>query len=332
MPKFSIIIPCFNIENYIKETVESILNQKYNDFEIILINDGSTDNTLYEMNELQKKDKRIRIFTQNNKGVSYTRNRGIEISRGEYLYFLDADDIISPKLMEEAEKVFLDSSVSIFSFGYKMQEINNIKNFYATKYDGKTFYSKDFLKLFLRYEIAQCMCSFIIKKKDFINQRFDNNLITGEDSDFQMQLLLNNDNIKVYYTAEVLFTYIRRENSITTKNMSLNSFKILDSLANLRNKMNERKILEFKEYHVTRYLGLISGLSKYGYFEDEYPEIKKKIKEYSWILKDLNFSMDRKVMILWILKNIYRVDLKLLIIFFKIVYFLKRSKKCLILV
>ena len=92
--KFSVIIPCYNVEKYIENTVKTVLNQTYKDFEIILIDDGSNDSTLAILNNLKETDDKIKVFTQPNKGVSYTRNRGIDIAKGEYIYFLDADDEI----------------------------------------------------------------------------------------------------------------------------------------------------------------------------------------------------------------------------------------------
>ena len=73
--KFSVIIPCYNVEKYIENTVKTVLNQTYKDFEIILIDDGSKDSTLAILNNLKETDDRIKVFTQPNKGVSYTRNK-----------------------------------------------------------------------------------------------------------------------------------------------------------------------------------------------------------------------------------------------------------------
>lgn len=94
MPYLSVIIPLYNKEKQIKRTVDSVLNQTYSDFELIIINDGSTDASLEIVNQI--KDDRIRIISQPNAGVSFARNRGISEALGEYIFFLDADDLLLP--------------------------------------------------------------------------------------------------------------------------------------------------------------------------------------------------------------------------------------------
>lgn len=90
----SIIIPVYNCEKHLNQCIESVLNQEFHDIECILINDGSTDNSGYICDEWVKRDRRIRVYHQNNLGVSKTRNRGITLAKGEYIYFIDADDFI----------------------------------------------------------------------------------------------------------------------------------------------------------------------------------------------------------------------------------------------
>lgn len=96
----SVIIPVYNAEKYIKKCVESVMKQTYYDIEIILVNDGSTDGSENICKEMLQKDKRIRIFHQENLGVSVARNRGIEESQGEYLIFADSDDYLKENMIE----------------------------------------------------------------------------------------------------------------------------------------------------------------------------------------------------------------------------------------
>ena len=92
MKKISIIIPCYNIENYISQCLESVMSQSYSNLEIICINDGSTDKTLHLLQDFASKDKRVIVIDQQNMGLSATRNVGIQKSTGEYIMFVDADD------------------------------------------------------------------------------------------------------------------------------------------------------------------------------------------------------------------------------------------------
>lgn len=99
--KITIIIPCYNVQEYLPKCLESVLNSTFKDIEIIAINDGSTDNTIDILNEYAKKDKRIKVYDQKNVGQAKTRNRGIDMANGEYLFFLDSDDYIDQELLEK---------------------------------------------------------------------------------------------------------------------------------------------------------------------------------------------------------------------------------------
>ena len=88
----SVIIPVYNTEEFVEEAVRSIMNQTLQEIEIIVINDGSTDGSLSIIERLAKEDKRIRTYTQQNQGLSATRNKGNEYAQGKYIYFMDSDD------------------------------------------------------------------------------------------------------------------------------------------------------------------------------------------------------------------------------------------------
>lgn len=102
MPKASVIIPCYNAERFVEEAVRSALAQTVRDIEVICVDDGSTDGTLAILRELAGEDPRIRIIVQENGGEGRTRNAGLEVAQGEWIYCLDADDIMEPTLLEEA--------------------------------------------------------------------------------------------------------------------------------------------------------------------------------------------------------------------------------------
>ncbi|MBP3890899.1 MAG: glycosyltransferase [Solobacterium sp.] len=97
----SVIVPLYNSENYLENCVNSILNNTYTDFEVILVDDGSKDTTLEIAKNLASKDKRIRVITSEHKGVSFTRNRGIDEAKGNYISFVDSDDEITPLFLEK---------------------------------------------------------------------------------------------------------------------------------------------------------------------------------------------------------------------------------------
>lgn len=94
-PKVSVIIPVYNTEKYVKESVESIMQQTLQNIEIIIINDGSTDNSLSVVNLLAQQDRRITVYSQSNQGLSIARNTGLEKVKGEFIYFMDSDDLLT---------------------------------------------------------------------------------------------------------------------------------------------------------------------------------------------------------------------------------------------
>lgn len=104
-PKISIIIPVFNTEKYVKEAVESIMDQTLREIEIIIINDGSTDNSLEVVKELALLDARILVHSQENQGASIARNKGLSLASGKYLYFMDSDDCLEPLALETCYEI-----------------------------------------------------------------------------------------------------------------------------------------------------------------------------------------------------------------------------------
>lgn len=115
-PRMSIILPVYNVENYIEKSILSVLNQSYIDFELLVVNDGTPDSSI-EVAE-QFNDTRIKIFHKENGGLSDARNYGLERAKGEYVYFMDSDDWIEPNLLEECISVLEDRNLDIVVFGY----------------------------------------------------------------------------------------------------------------------------------------------------------------------------------------------------------------------
>ncbi|MDN3605688.1 glycosyltransferase family 2 protein [Kaistella yonginensis] len=129
MKKISIIIPCYNVEYYIFQCLESVINQTYLNLEIICINDGSTDSTLVLLQKIAKTDSRIIVVNQVNKGLSATRNVGIAKSTGEYLMFLDSDDYLDLNTITSLEKFFITNDLTCFSYNRIYQNTSKIRKF-----------------------------------------------------------------------------------------------------------------------------------------------------------------------------------------------------------
>ena len=115
----SVIVPVYKVEEYLDECIESIVNQTYQDLEIILVDDGSPDNCTQMCDAWEKKDKRIKVIHQKNGGVSAARNAALDIACGEYIYFVDSDDFIETTALEYLHKLIIEYNVPMVIGGYR---------------------------------------------------------------------------------------------------------------------------------------------------------------------------------------------------------------------
>ena len=137
MVAISVILPVYNVEKYLQRCLDSISNQTFDDFEIIAVNDGSKDSCLNILQEHAKKENRLQIISQDNKGLSEARNTGLMHANGEYIYFLDSDDAIHPQCLEIAYNFIKKENADLVCFDYEHSDgkeynksifdINNIK-------------------------------------------------------------------------------------------------------------------------------------------------------------------------------------------------------------
>lgn len=115
-PKVSVIVPAYNVQAYVKECVESLKSQTFEDFEAIVINDGSTDGTLSVIQNAVGDDPRFRVHSQANQGLATTRNIGLSLARGEFIYFFDSDDLIDPEMLESTVHKAVDEKLDMVHF------------------------------------------------------------------------------------------------------------------------------------------------------------------------------------------------------------------------
>ena len=129
----SIIVPVYNAEKYLRETIRSILNQDFCDFELLLINDGSKDKSLEICNEVAQKHPQIRVFNQKNSGVSAARNKGLLEAKGEYIAFVDADDLLEADMLGVLYRCAKEYNADVVSCGAGLVEDGKIvKEEYGT--------------------------------------------------------------------------------------------------------------------------------------------------------------------------------------------------------
>lgn len=202
MVKISIIVPVYNSEKYLKRCIDSLIYQKkFNDYEIILINDGSTDNSGRICDEYVKKNKNIKVFHKKNEGVSKARNLGIIEARGEYITFVDSDDYIEENMLYEFSKSIEDNNSDIIFCGQNNISIINSqkKEYLAYKFDNITvdiFIDKYFMYYYKNFLIQGPYNK--IYKNEIIkcnNLKFDENLKICEDAIFVISCLNNSKSV-----------------------------------------------------------------------------------------------------------------------------------------
>jgi glycosyltransferase involved in cell wall biosynthesis len=222
--KISIIIPCYNIEDYIAKCLQSILEQDMPDFEIIAINDGSTDQTPYLLEEYAKNDSRIQILHLENGGQSRARNHGILKATGEYLMFVDGDDFILPGALSSLYHYIKSNNADCVIFSHLRRNFANVDE------QVELPYPKDVLMTSLT--AAKCLllsghyyvCNKIIDRKFYLRQNiFFEEGVVLEDIPVSFQLLSRAQ--RIVYTATPFYVYVRRktstmENAATFKRVS----------------------------------------------------------------------------------------------------------------
>lgn len=184
--KLSIIIPVYNAELHISQCIDSILAQKFEDFELLLINDGSTDGSEHICNSYTEKDARVKVYHQKNAGVSAARNKGLENSNGEWIAFVDSDDYIREDYFTDIEK---NENADWILLNIE-REINREVNFFL-KFDKSYFQRNSFIDKYALYPDfpspwGRFFKSQIISKN---NLRFNNELKFGEDAVFNLNYL-----------------------------------------------------------------------------------------------------------------------------------------------
>lgn len=208
MPQISVIVPVYNAEKYLHECVESILSQTYPDFEIILINDGSADNSGRMCDEYAAMDSRVRVYHKANGGVSSARNKGIDVATGEWITFVDSDDYILPEMFERL--IIGDEDLKIC--GYFDQTRKDIPSDYVynTIAECADYMDREYRHNYINAPWAKLFKTSIIKDN---NLRFDETLSLGED------------------TVYVLYYYYYYCKSVRTINSAMYYYNRPDSLA-----------------------------------------------------------------------------------------------------
>lgn len=211
MPKFSVVISVFNKEKYIAETLNSVLAQTFSDFEIVILNDGSTDNSEIEI--LKFKDPRIRYYSHENKGAGAARNFTIQQANAEFIALLDADDYWHPFYLEEQDRLINGfPAESVFATATEIKRNGKtFKNNYSITTNGSDAVLVDYFEA-SQLDSVLHSSSTVIKKVLFEEVGWYNPKIkSGEDTDLYVRIGLK---YKIVFSPKVCATYIIRQNSL----------------------------------------------------------------------------------------------------------------------
>lgn len=206
--KISVIVPIYNAELYLDRCLKSIINNTHRNLEIICINDGSTDTSLNILESYKENDSRIIVISQENRGVSSARNKGLEIATGEYISFVDADDMIHPKFFTCLMSIMIESDADIVIGGYSRElKYGTEQKIVAESLSRAQFMQRRDCKGFVWGRIY---------KKNIITIRFDEKSKI-EDADFNAALISISENLKIMYTRVPLYFYFFRAGSLVSK-------------------------------------------------------------------------------------------------------------------
>lgn len=232
--KVTVIMPVYNAEKYLGEAIDSILKQDFKDFELLIINDGSTDSSLKIVNSFAKEDSRIKVVSnEGNKGLPYTRNRGLELATGEYIALMDADDISYKDRLDKQVK-FLDNNkdVMVVASMFDFLEDNNIRKVKSLKQSNDKEYKNKIInyKLMFYNPILNSTAMFRKESIDKLGIKYKKDCFVAQDYDFWVECIGKGS---IYILEDCLLAYRQGHENITKKSIKSKAIerkKIIDSI------------------------------------------------------------------------------------------------------
>lgn len=279
----SVVVPIYNVEQYLQKCLNSIRNQTYKNLEILLINDGTKDNSLEICNKNAKKDERIKVVSQKNGGLSKARNTGLKKATGEYICFIDADDFIDEHYIEYMLRNVIESDSDICAC-----------DFYYINEDEETW-SKNVIKNNQEFTNIEAICDILGEKQTTEvmawNKLYKRSLFIDNNIIFPVGKL-HEDNFttyKLYYFAkkitlinDKLYYYLQRNNSIMSQKFNIKRLEILDAVKETRdffknyNLKIDTKLIDC--YELSIILNLVNTMMRNNYDGKERQELIDKIK------------------------------------------------------
>lgn len=316
--KVSVIVPVYNAEQFIESCVASIVGQSYRNLEIILINDGSIDSSYNICKKLALLDNRIQVINQENKGVGITRQIGIDCSSGDFILFVDNDDVIDKEMVKDMVEQCVSNDADIAVCQIKRYE--NSKHYKIldsiSDISSPIMTGKEYVKLIYKNEMTVVILNKLFSKRLFKNNKFNDYKKGGEDVDIIVRLFLDVD--KIVYINKPYYHYFRREDSVSAVNkqgfdigQASNICKILENNIELLRKYEcDNKTINYAYNNYLRYLiDIYEKLIMLNASDQEIANnILRKIKDIGnnilIIDKYFNKSKKKKLMLILNDKNI----------------------------
>jgi len=265
MPFFTVIIPLYNKEQFIGSTLKSILQQHFTDFEIVIIDDGSTDNSVEKIKEFD--DERIRFYTKENGGVSTARNYGIEQAAADYITFIDADDYWYPDFLQQMHRnINRFPEQQVFSAAI---EIETEKNIIPAQYSIGITHDCEIVNYFdasSKMSVIWTSCAVFHKSVFAAVGNFDVKIKSGQDTDLWIRIGLT---YPVVFCRKILARYTFDSESLSNKPMNLNqklNFSKFSALEKENPKL--KKFLDLNRFSFAIHSGLRGDTVNYKHFKN----------------------------------------------------------------
>lgn len=293
-PFFSIIVPCYNQAHFLNECVWSVQSQSFTDWELIIVNDGSTDNTQELADNYVHTDPRVKVVNKPNGGLSSARNAGMGVAQGKVLQFLDADDFLLPSCLERvAHHFFVCPDIEISLVGY--QYVDEIAKCVIHKVIP--LYRQHYIPSIFGSNLGPCHSIFISSKFALFLGDFDETLKSAEDWDFWLRAVKAGARIGVLPSVLVAYRYV-------SNSMSRNAFRMYEALktVTLRGPIMDTRILLDSEYNRNHLFDTKSILKRQvlrclgvsvmqGHVMESVTLFKQEKNTYQWLLSLEDFEI-----------------------------------------
>lgn len=241
-PIISIVVPVYNVEQYLNRCVDSIICQTYKDLDIILVDDGSTDRSGVICDEYAEKDRRVKVIHQDNAGLSEARNSGIDNARGDYILFVDSDDWIEKDACKKALSISVEQGADVVCFGFMEFFVSGEKIERKPEYTGVIDKSVMMYQLIVN-DYNSIVWSKFYSKELFVDLRFSKGRIN---EDVAIMYKLIHCAKKIFITDFLLYNYAHRENSLSCRRYRPEAIK--------SRLLNNKERLEFLEQNYPEYV------------------------------------------------------------------------------